>query len=34
VCAPDAARMAERLGGIARALGRDEQAEPALRLLG
>ena len=30
VCAPDAARLVERLSGIAHALGRDEQADPAV----
>jgi len=30
VCAPDAARLVERLTGIAHALGRDQQAEPAV----
>ena len=34
VCAPDAMRLAERLGGIAQALGRGEQAGPAIRVLG
>lgn len=34
VCAPDARRLAERLSGIAHALGRDPQAAPALRELG
>jgi len=34
VCAPDAAQMAERLRGIAQALARDQQADPAVRLLG
>jgi 5-(carboxyamino)imidazole ribonucleotide synthase len=30
VCAPDAARLVERLSGIAHALGRDQQADPAV----
>jgi 5-(carboxyamino)imidazole ribonucleotide synthase len=30
VCAPDAGRLVERLGGIAHALGRDQQAGPAV----
>ncbi|WP_329742512.1 5-(carboxyamino)imidazole ribonucleotide synthase [Dyella sp. A6] len=33
VCAPDAATLAERVATIARALGREAQAEPALRAL-
>ncbi len=33
VCAPDAMRMAQRLSGIAHALGRDQQADPAVREL-
>ncbi|MDO1530213.1 5-(carboxyamino)imidazole ribonucleotide synthase [Fulvimonas sp. R45] len=34
LCAPDAAALATRLRTVARALGRDEQALPALRALG
>jgi 5-(carboxyamino)imidazole ribonucleotide synthase len=34
VCAPDAATLAARLRGIAQALGREAQVEPALRALG
>ncbi|PXV58232.1 5-(carboxyamino)imidazole ribonucleotide synthase [Dyella jiangningensis] len=30
VCAPDATRLVERLSGIAHALGRDQQADPAV----
>lgn len=30
VCAPDAKRLVERLSGIAHALGRDQQAQPAV----
>lgn len=30
VCAPDAGKLTERLSGIAHALGRDEQAQPAV----
>lgn len=33
VCAPDARQMVERLGAIAGALGREQQAAPAVRLL-
>ncbi|RDD82659.1 5-(carboxyamino)imidazole ribonucleotide synthase [Dyella tabacisoli] len=33
VCAPDSLRMVERLGGIAHALNRDQQADPAVREL-
>lgn len=33
VCAPDSQRMVERLGGIAHALNRDQQADPAVREL-
>jgi 5-(carboxyamino)imidazole ribonucleotide synthase len=34
VCAADARQMVARLGGIAHALGRDQQADPAVRELG
>ncbi|WP_447736231.1 5-(carboxyamino)imidazole ribonucleotide synthase [Rhodanobacter soli] len=34
VCAPDAGRLAARLGGIARALGREAQVAPVLPELG
>lgn len=34
VCAPDAPRMVERLSAIAQGLGREQQAEPAVRELG
>ncbi|HET6806485.1 MAG TPA: 5-(carboxyamino)imidazole ribonucleotide synthase [Frateuria sp.] len=34
VCAPEARLLAERVGGIARQLGREAQAEPALQVLG
>ena len=30
VCAPNAGQLVERLGGIAHALGRDQQADPAI----
>jgi 5-(carboxyamino)imidazole ribonucleotide synthase len=30
VCAPNAGQLVERLGGIAHALGRDQQADPAV----
>jgi len=33
VCAPDAAQLAGRLGGIARALGREAQVAPVLQVL-
>jgi 5-(carboxyamino)imidazole ribonucleotide synthase len=33
VCAPDSQRMVERLGSIAHALNRDQQADPAVREL-
>ena len=33
VCAPDAAQLAARLGGIARALGREAQVAPVLQVL-
>jgi 5-(carboxyamino)imidazole ribonucleotide synthase len=34
VCAPDASVLVQRLSGIAHALGRDSQADPAMRELG
>ena len=34
VCAVDAKSMAERLAGVARALQRESQAEPAIQVLG
>jgi 5-(carboxyamino)imidazole ribonucleotide synthase len=34
VCAPDAGQLAARLGGIARALGREAQVAPVLPELG
>jgi len=34
LCAPDAATVAARLSELARELGREEQAEPAIKALG
>jgi 5-(carboxyamino)imidazole ribonucleotide synthase len=33
LCAPDVATVAARLADMAKALGREEQAEPALQVL-